>query len=1093
MTQDLTNSRMALLQKRLQGKKTNGIVQDSIPRRTPSPYAPLSFAQQRLWFLDQFEPGSSTYNMPLALRLTGQLDPKALERALNWLVERHEALRTIFVTSAGQPSQYIQPAQSVPLQMESLAVHNGDDPETAIRAWVQHQAYLPFDLAKGPLARWILLRVAEETHVLVLTLHHSIGDGWSISVILKELLAAYTAFRLGGQPDLPELSIQYADYAVWQRRRLEQEGVLAQQLDYWQSTLQGAPPVLELPLDFARPAHQTFNGARYRHDIGAETTSGLVALCRDTNSTLFMTLLAAYYVLLYRYSRQTDIVVGTPIAGRTRPETEGLIGLFINTLVLRSQMTPEMPFRELVKQVRDDALEAFQHQEVPFEKLIELLAPQRDLAHSPLFQVMFILQNTPEPDLTAPGLTVTGLKYENLTSKFDLTLTAVEHEGKIVTVLEYNSDLFRDSTIRRMAGHYQTLLESIAAHPDMPISQLALLTEAEQQTLAGWTANPRLYPTGMGLYPAIAEQMARSPHHPALHYGDTVWSYAELERRSAQIAHALQAAGVQPDTLVAVYLDRSPEMLATLLGIWRVGAAYLPLDPAYPAERLAYMLEDAGIEVGISQQSLHETISDTPVKWLFIEQISADAPHQAEPVATLPAQRAYVIYTSGSTGKPKGVEIEQGGVLNFLHAMQEKLALTPTDKWLALTTIAFDISVLELFLPLLTGAMIELVERTTAVDGAALASLLQHKGITFMQATPASWRLLLAAGWQGSPHLTVLSGGEALPTDMAHRLATHHKALWNLYGPTETTVWATAALIPPDAPITIGSILGNYHVYLVDDQNQPVPVGIPGELLIGGAGVARGYLHRPELTQARFIRDPFASDPTARLYRTGDMARWTEKGQIEFLGRNDHQVKLRGYRIELGEIEATLAHHPAIREAVVVVRDLSQDNPALVAYLLAAQGDQPTPDAIRAHCRATLPDYMVPTLYVWLSAYPLTPSGKVDRNALPAPLALVNAPVADPAAMGDLSPLEETLTEIWSEVLRREITSPIADFFALGGHSLLATQVMSRVNQAFDLELPLRTLFEHPTLRGMADVIETTILAEIDALGDDEAAALLER
>jgi amino acid adenylation domain-containing protein len=1091
MTQDLTQSRMALLQKRLQGKKSNGTGQESIPRRAPSPYAPLSFAQQRLWFLDQFEPGSSAYNMPLALRLTGQLDRHALERALNWLVERHEPLRTTFVTSAGQPSQYIQPAHSVPLQVETLSLHNGDDPETAIRTWVQKQAYLPFDLATGPLARWVLLDVDETTHVLVLTIHHIIGDGWSISVIIKELLAAYTAFRLGHTPELAELPIQYADYAVWQRRRLEQEGVLAQQLEYWQSALAGAPPVLELPLDFARPAHQTFNGARVRHNIEADLTARLMAFCRDSNTTLFMTLLGAYYVLLYRYSGQSDIVVGTPIAGRMRPEVEGLIGLFVNTLALRTQLTPDMPFRELVKQVRDHALEAFQNQEVSFEKLIELLAPQRDLAHSPLFQVMFNLQNTPEPDLSAPGLNVSGFKYENPTSKFDLTLTAAEHEGKIITVLEYNRDLFRDSTIQRMAGHYQALLENIVTHPDMPISQLGLLTDEEERTLTGWSSDPRPYLAGMGMYTAIAEQMAQNPSHPAIQYGDMGWSYGQLEHRSAQIAHALQTAGVQPDSLVAVYMDRSPDMLATLLGIWRVGAAYLPLDPAYPVERLHYMVEDAGVVVGISQTSLHETVSDGTVQWLLADAIPADAPRQPKAVATLPSQRAYVIYTSGSTGKPKGVEIEQGGVLNFLYAMQDKLNLTPADKWLAVTTIAFDISVLELFLPLLMGATIELVDRNTAVDGPALATLLNTRGITFMQATPASWRLLMATGWQGSPSLTVLSGGEALPPDMAHRLATHNKVVWNLYGPTETTVWATAAQIAPDSAITIGSVLGNYHVYIVDGQNQPVPIGMPGELLIGGAGVARSYLNRPELTQERFIPDPFATDPAARLYRTGDLARWTETGQIEFLGRNDHQVKLRGYRIELGEIESVLAHHPAVREAVVVVRELAPDNPALVAYLLPAPGEHPTPEALRAHARAALPDYMVPTLYLWLTAYPLTPSGKVDRKALPAPLAIADEPAMDATDMGELSDLETTLIEIWSEVLRREIAVPTADFFALGGHSLLATQVMARVNQAFELNLPLRTLFEHPTLRGLATIIEETILAEIAALGDDEAAALL--
>lgn len=1092
MTQELNHSRMALLQKRLQGKKNNGTAQDSIPRRTPSPYAPLSFAQQRLWFLDQFEPGSTAYNMPLALRLNGQLDHSALERALNWIVERHEPLRTLFVTSAGQPSQYIQPAQALPLRVESLNLRPDEASEVAIRTWVQQQAYLPFDLANGPLARRVLLRVDAETHVLVLTIHHIIGDGWSISIIIQELLAAYTAFRLGQLPDVAGLPIQYADYAVWQRRRLEQEGVLAQQLEYWQSALQGAPPVLELPLDFPRPAQQTFNGARWRHDIDAHLTSQLMNFCRDSGTTLFMTLLAAYYVLLYRYSGQADIVVGTPIAGRTRPETEGLIGLFVNTLALRTRLTPDMPFRELVKQVRDHALEAFQNQEVPFEKIIEMVAPQRDLAHSPLFQVMFNLQNTPEPDLSAPGLSVSGLKYENLTSKFDLTLTAAEHAGTIVTLLEYNSDLFHADTIRRMAGHYQTLLVSAVAHPDIPMSQLTMLTAEEQNTLAEWGSHPRSYPSGRGLYAEIALQMAQHASHPAVQFGNVVWSYTELEHRSAQIALALEGAGVGVDALVAVYVERSPEMLATLLAIWRVGAAYLPFDPAYPVERLRYMVEDAGVVVGVSQKSLYETVVDTSVHWLLIEDIPTDAPRQQEAVVVPPTQRAYVIYTSGSTGNPKGVEIEQGSVLNFLYAMQDKLALTPADKWLAVTTIAFDISVLELFLPLLTGATIELADRNTTVDGMALAHLLQHKGITFMQATPASWRLLLGAGWQGSPTLTVLSGGEALPPDMAHRLATHHQAVWNLYGPTEATVWATATRVTPDSPITIGSVLGNYHVYIVDRQNQLVPIGVPGELLIGGVGVARGYLNRPELTQERFVRDPFTGDENTRLYHTGDMARWTKSGQIEFLGRNDHQVKLRGYRIELGEIETTLRHHPMVRDAVVVVREVVADNPTLVAYLLASQGDHPTSDALRTHCRATLPDYMIPTVYVWLTAYPLTPSGKVDRKALPAPLALTEEPSAD-SEMGDVTPLEETLTEIWSEVLRREIPSPLSDFFALGGHSLLATQVMARVNQAFELNLPLRILFEHSTLRGLALIIEETILAEIAALGDDEAAALLER
>jgi amino acid adenylation domain-containing protein len=1034
---------------------------------------PLSFGQQRLWFLDQLEPETTGYNMMGGVCLDGSLDLTAMEKAINEILRRHEILRTAFPSVEGQPVQRILPAYSFALPRVDLSGLSPSEKELRLQEIIREEIHRPFDLAQGPLFRFHLVRLGADSHVLLFNKHHIISDGWSAGVLSREVAVLYDAFTHHQESPLAELSIQYADFAVWQWQWLQGE-VLDEEIAYWKRLLTDAPAVLELPTDRPRPATQSFAGHTMSFTLPKTLLESLRALSRQQGVTLFMTLLAAFKVLLSRYSGQQDIVVGSPIANRTRVELEGLIGFFVNTLVLRTDLSGNPTFRQLLGRVREVTLGAYAHQDLPFEKLVEELRPERDLSRSPIFQVLFVLQNAPMAPLELAGLTLRPLPIDRETSLFDLSLYLYEAGEGLQGTLEYNTDLFEAATIERMASHFRILLEAVAAAPEQPIDALSLLPEAERhRLLVEWNDTATDYPRDELLHQSFEAQVARTPGAMALVADQQQLTYGELNRRANQLAHHLRALGVGPETLVGICVERSVEMVVGLLGILKAGGAYVPLDPDFPRERVAFMLADSAVPLLVTQQRLRPELPAHQSRVLCLDtdwpRIAHESSDNPTPVGNS-EHLAYVIYTSGSTGKPKGVQIPHRAVVNFLSSMKSKPGIDASDVLVAVTTLSFDIAGLELYLPLAVGARVVIASREMASDGHALTDAIERSAATLMQATPATWQLLLAAGWVGRPHLKVLCGGEALPLDLAQKLLSRCGQLWNLYGPTETTIWSTLTEVTAtEQKISIGRPIANTEIYILDEQQQPVPVGVPGELCIGGAGLARGYLNRSELTAEKFIPHPFSSEPGARLYRTGDLARYWPDGRIEHLGRLDFQVKLRGFRIELGEIEAVLRQHDAVAEAAVVVREDQPGDKRLVAYVVGHGEREADFGELRNYLRSKLPDYMIPSSFVRLEAFPLTPNAKVDRRALPAPEG--EQMESSDRYIAPRTPVEEVLVGIWSEVLGRNQVGINDNFFDLGGHSLLATRVTSRIREALHVDLSLRRMFEHPTVAGLADGI----------------------
>jgi amino acid adenylation domain-containing protein len=1049
-----------------------------IPRRDAADLYELSFAQQRLWFLDQFAPGSPVYNIPAVFRLAGRLDVQALERSLNEIVKRHAILRTSFAMAGSKPAQVVLPTLTIEMPLVDLSAFDSAEREAETLRLMSEESLHAFDLTRGALLRVRLLRLDTQEHVMLLTMHHIIADGWSVSVLLRELTALYEADSTNKPAPLPELPLQYTDFAHWERERLQGE-FLEMRLAYWKRQLAAAPPALPLPTDFPRPAMQTFRGARREFNLSPELSESLKSLGRQEGCTLFMTLLAAFQTLLYRYTAQEEITVGTSITNRSRVETEPLIGIFVNTLVLRTDLSGNPSFRELLRRVREVTLEAYAHQDLPFEKLVEELQPERELSHSPLFQVMFVLQNAPAATLKLPGLSVSLIDRHNQTAKFDLLLSMVEDASHLTGSLEYSTDLFEAGTIERLLDNFQILLETAVAETDRTLGTLRILTSAEQhRLLVEWNDTATGYPSESLAHEYFERQAANTPDAVAVTFGAEQLTYRELNARANRLAHALRRLGVGADVLVGLLVERSLEMVIGLLGILKAGGAYLPLDPSYPPERLAFMLEDSAVPVLLTQQHLREHLPAHQAEVLCLDSEWPDriAPESTENPATLSVGEhlSYTIYTSGSTGRPKGVQLTQRALSNLLTGMRKLLGLTKQDVWLAVTSLSFDIATLELCLPLIVGARIVLVGRETAADGAALSACLRECGASIMQATPSSWRMLVEAGWTGSGRLKILCGGEALKRELSDALLARCAGgdVWNGYGPTETTIYSLLSVVEDEGRITIGRPLANTQVYVLDSHMQPVPVGVAGELYIGGDGLARGYLKRPELTAERFIPDPFSSERGARMYRTGDLVRYLRDGAIEYLGRNDFQVKVRGYRIELGEIESVLAQHPAVLQGVVMARESEAGDIRLAAYLVANTG-QPWPGQAELHSflHERLPAFMIPSAFMLMDALPLTPNAKVDRKALPAPI-WGQTESAAAAHIAPRNPFEEVLAGIWSQVLGVERVGVDDNFFEAGGHSLLATSFVSRVREVFQIELPLRRLFETPTLAGIAESIQ---------------------
>ena len=1035
-----------------------------VPRDRPPP---LSFTQLRLWLLDRLEPDNPAYSMPATLRLRGHLDIAAFKQTLAELDRRHESLRTTFADGVDEPVQIIAPPGRPPLAVVELS---GVEPQE-LRARITAETRAPFNLSTGPLFRMILLRLDAEEHVLIAVMHHSISDGQSINVLVREFSILYRAFAANQPASLAELPIQYADYAIWQRQRL-QGAYYESLLGYWKERLAGLT-TLELPTDRPRPAMQRHVGSRLSVALPSELMESLRGLARREQATPFMLYLAAFQALLHRYSGQDDIVVGSPIANRPAPEIDGLIGFFANTLVLRTDCSGEPTFRELLGRVRESALGAFEHQDIPFERLVEELNPRRDTSRNPLFQVSFAWENVPDDIVNLPGLKVEKLPVAMGTAKFDLTLTVRDLPEESSAVLEYDEDLFDAGTVERMLGHFQTILQQLAANPEQSIAKVSLLPAAERQRLVvEWNDTAADYPHDQCVHQLFEAQAARTPDAAAVRFAGQEWTYRELNERANRLAHRLGALGVGVETRVGICMERSLELVAALLGVLKAGGAYVPLDPEFPRRRLEHMLADAKAPVILTQQRLLDTLPQhearvlcVDAEWDVIVQESAENPR----VNVAPDQLTYVMYTSGSTGLPKGVMVTHRGVVNFLTSMRQRPGLTSADRLLAVTTLSFDIAGLEIYLPLSTGACVVLADQNDVRDGHRLLGLLREAGVTVLQATPATWRLLIEAGWNGETPLKALCGGEALPRDLAEQLLQRCGSLWNLYGPTETTIWSTAQEITRERPaISIGRPIANTQIYILDRHGQPAPIGVPGELYIGGAGVARGYNNRPELTAERFVPDPFSPDPDARLYRTGDLARWLADGRIDCLGRLDQQVKLRGFRIELGDIEAALSRAPGVKQAVALIA--GEEEKRLVAFLVPHGGEQPRVAELRDFLHERLPAYMVPGAFVVLEALPLTPNGKIDRRALPA--LEQAAPGEQRAFVAPRNPYEEQVAAIWADLLKVERVGANDNFFELGGHSLLAARAVNKISSAFNVQVPIRAMFDRPTVADLATYIE---------------------
>ena len=1046
---NLSPAKRAFLEMKLKEKNRAIGVGPRIARRAITAPTPLSFAQERLWFLDQLEPDSRAYNQPKLVRLEGTLDRDALQKAFDAMVARHEVLRTTFDKGGEHPVQIVSECRTVELPMIDISDLTGEKQDTKLQEIVQELSDRRFNLSKDLMLRGALLKLGPIEHGLLIVTHHIASDGWSSGILWRELVTLYEAFSRGEPNPLPELEIQYADYSVWQRQRLQGE-LLETQLSYWKQQLSKLRP-LELPTDRARPVIQSYRGAKESYQFSRSLSDALGALSRKEGGTLFMTLLAAFQTLLYRYTGQDDIAVGSPIAGRARPEIEGLIGFFVNMLVLRSDMSSNPSFCELLAQVRKAALGAYEHQDVPFEKLVEVLHPDRDLSRSPLFQVMFAFQNIPRQSRDLPGLVVSPVDIKNETAKYDLSLYMWDEPKGLVARLEYNTDLFDVASMKRLLGNFETLLESIVRNPQKTISELALLTEIErQQMLVEWNDTDQKFPTEQLVHRLFEAQVNRSPDSVALVQEDRPLTYTELNARANQLAHYLHKLGVGPEIPVGICMERSWEMVVAVLGVLKAGGAYVPLDPSHPRDRLAFVMEDAGISVLLTQERLVSELPEVGARMVSFDsewKVIAGESKANPSIVAEPESLAYVIYTSGSTGRPKGVQVSHRAVVNFLNSMRERPGLTEQDILLGVTTLSFDIAGLELYLPLSAGAQVVLAGTEVAADGPRLLELLDNSRATVMQATPATWRLLLEAGWREGGGLKILCGGEAMSRDLADQLLNRASSVWNMYGPTETTIWSAIQRVEPGGgAVFVGRPIDNTQIYILDSYFNPAPIGVPGELCIGGVGLARGYKNRPELVAQQFIPNPFCGDTGARLYRTGDLARYLVDGNLEFLGRIDHQVKIRGFRIELGEIEMVMSRHPAISQVVVVDKEISGDK-RLIGYVVTKGEEALNGGELKDFLRTTVPEYMIPSAFVFLENLPLTPNGKIDRKALPDPTECGDGIRGSDEYVSPRTPIERAIADVWQEILGVERVSAHDNFFDLGGHSLLSLKVITRIEE----------------------------------------------
>ncbi|HLZ67453.1 MAG TPA: amino acid adenylation domain-containing protein [Aliidongia sp.] len=1050
----------------------------SLPAGREQQY-PCSLAQERFWILDRLLPGNPALNIAVRWRLVGKISTNELEQAFRLILSRHEVLRTAFLEQNGELTQVIR--VSVPFRLPVIDLSNltEDAAEAEMERLAKLEARGSFDLADPPFLRVTQVRVRDDQSVLLVTVHHIVADGWSIGVLAREMGEICAALQSGRLPTLPPLSLNYGDFARHQRESLSSADFQAD-ADFWRSSL-GGMKHFELQTDFPRPLEQTSNGSIVSILMPRSTTDGFAQLARRNGCTMYMAALATLYTLLHRYSGETDIAVGTQIAGRDEVDVENLVGLFINTLILRADLSGDPTYTDLLDRISDLVGDAFEHQRVPLERVIEIVAPRRDLSRNALFSVNFIFQRSFITNATYGDFKLIDMPSRSAGALYDLNFFMVERPEGWRISCEYNTDLFETATAQRLIEHFRNLLVAATTEPDTKISALSILSDAERSALiveANDTAAP--YPHQTALPELFMAQAKKTPASVAVTCGRASLTYEQLDHASSLLAQHLLALGVEGG-LVGVMLERSVELPVALLGIMKAGAAYVPLDPAYPTTRLVQIVDDAGLAAMVTHSGLRERLPTAGLPRLEMDRLP-DAPSPRPLPEIAPDARAYVIFTSGSTGRPKGVQIPHRALVNLLWAMRERPGLAGTDVLLSVTTISFDIAALEIYLPLIVGARLVMATAAQTVDGRELLALLEREKATVLQATPVTWELLIEAGWQHSPALKMLCGGEALSRRLANQMLERGGELWNMYGPTETTIWSSAYRVTSGkGPVPIGGIIANTQFYVVDALGGLVPPGAPGELVIGGDGVAIGYLGRDDLTKARFYPDSFRRSAGARLYRTGDIVRSRRPGEIEYLGRTDHQVKLRGFRIELGEIEAAILANPDIAEAVATIHRPVAGEPSLAAYVVVAAAHRrsaaETVAVLRNQLAQSLPKYMQPQYLTVLDSLPRTPNGKTDREALPPPV--VEQPAAQEASP-PFDKVEQRLAVIWQSVLGLNAIDKGADFFELGGHSLLAARLLLRVEAEFGQKISLANLFKSPTLESMARLLKQTELRQHD-------------
>jgi len=1092
----LTNQKRDLLKLLLNKKGINLQTETILPRPNSEP-APLSFGQEQLWFLSQIQ-DNTTYNLPLALQISGSLNISVLEQVITEIVRRHEILRTNFQQIEGKNLQVIRPEINISLQVINLEQITAKQQLQNVERLINQETDKIFNLSEDDLFQSTLYQLNQNSYILLLNMHHIISDGWSIGILLQELSTLYGAYLAGNKSPLPDLQIQYADYAIWQKEKFTSE-IREKQLNYWKQQLADIPPLLELPTDKPRPPIQSFRGGIWEFSINSNLSQKIRTLTQQSDATLFMTMLAAFVILLYRCSGQDDILIGSPMAGRNRQEIQSLIGYFVNTVVLRTKLTGNPNFREILNQVRQVATDAHNYQDIPYNQVVEALNPQRNLSYNPVFQILFDLQHSLTDKLQLPGLTLQPFLGEHSTSKFDLSLIIEDRGTELIGAWEYSSDLFTQEAISRITENFQTLLNGIVNNPETPINQLPIISAFEQQQiLEKWNNTQQDYPESFCIHELFTQQVIKTPDAIAVKFGNQQLTYTQLNQKANQLANYLQNCGVTSEVLVGLYLERSLDILIAILAILKAGGAYLPLDPKYPQTRLTDILNDSQVSIILTQEKLLTSLSsplprgETPLtpyqgKIILLDtDLTIISQQNIEtPISAIkPDNLAYVIYTSGSTGKPKGVMITHQNIVNHATSIIDKYQINSHDRILQFTTFIFDVAAEEIFPAWLSGATLIICPQEMVTNLIEFSQFLAQESLTVVNLPTPYWQEWVleidrkVSQIPDSLRLVITGSDQVLPEKLAlwQKLVTEKRQniQWiNAYGLTETTITSTVYQLPVNYQLNtthsvpIGRPIANTEIYILDQNLQPVPIGIPGELHIGGAGLARGYLNRKQLTNEKFISNPISSSKSSRLYKTGDLARYLPDGNIEFLGRIDYQVKIRGFRIELGEIEAVLAQHPLVKSSAVIVREIQPGNKQLVAYVVTEDHSNIQQD-LRSFLKQNLPDYMLPAFFVRLAELPLTPTGKINRRALSALMLELNHEID---YILPRNPLEQKLAEIWCQVLGLEKVSVEENFFNLGGHSLATIQIISRIRETLEIDLPLQYLFTEPTIAGLTKII----------------------